>query len=221
VADAFEGANLMSTDPAPVCEDHERPHLAGAVTFRHRDEEYETVSRTPAQVIQGGVDAERFGFRRVWISERIDIKWSDVILSGIAARTSRPDVCTGGHRPEDASPMDCRGLRRDHAGLLIGYFSATSITVARIPSGAGTGILGTNKRDADRTAATLLADLEAGVLRQPDFMDAAAIDALLAYHVSFDGDRSLAGATSIDGEMVDEAHRAGALRLLARSGGGE
>jgi len=33
--------------------------------------------------------------------------------------------------------------------------------------------------------------------------------------------RNARGATSVDGEMVDEAHRAAALRLLARPGGGE
>jgi probable F420-dependent oxidoreductase len=78
--------------------------IAGAVASHHVDSEYETVSRTPAQGIQDGVDAERLGFRRIWLSERIDIKWSDVILSGIAARTSRLEVGTGVIDPTTRHP---------------------------------------------------------------------------------------------------------------------
>ena len=86
---------VTTSEPPPVAEDMSAFVIAGAVTSQHEDTEYETNSRTPAQGIQDGVDAERLGFRRIWLSERIDIKWSDVILSGIAARTSRLDVCTG------------------------------------------------------------------------------------------------------------------------------
>jgi 5,10-methylenetetrahydromethanopterin reductase len=93
-----------TSDLAPVAEDMSAFVIAGAVTSKHEDTEYETVSRTPAQGIQDGVDAERLGFRRVWLSERIDIKWSDVILSGIAARTSRLDVCTGVIDPTTRHP---------------------------------------------------------------------------------------------------------------------
>jgi probable F420-dependent oxidoreductase len=93
-----------TTDLAPVAEDMSAFIIAGAVTSQHQDNQYETVSRTPAQGIQDGVDAERLGFRRVWLSERIDIKWADVILSGIAARTSRLDVCTGVIDPTTRHP---------------------------------------------------------------------------------------------------------------------
>lgn len=88
----------------PVAEDMSAFIIAGAVTSQRSDSEYETVSRTPAQGIDDGVDAERFGFRRIWLSERIDIKWSDVILSGIAARTSRLEVCTGVVDPTTRHP---------------------------------------------------------------------------------------------------------------------
>jgi probable F420-dependent oxidoreductase len=91
-------------DLAPVAQDMSAFIVAGAVASEHKDAEYETVSRTPAQGIQDGVAAERLGFRRVWLSERIDIKWSDVILSGIAARTSRLEVCTGVIDPTTRHP---------------------------------------------------------------------------------------------------------------------
>jgi 5,10-methylenetetrahydromethanopterin reductase len=92
------------SDLAPVAEDMSAFVIAGAVASEHVDAEYDTVSRTPAQGIEDGVDAERLGFRRIWLSERIDIKWSDVILSGIAARTSRLEVGTGVVDPTTRHP---------------------------------------------------------------------------------------------------------------------
>jgi probable F420-dependent oxidoreductase len=83
------------TDLAPVVDSLSAYVIAGAVSSRRVDAEHETTSRTPAQGIQDGVDAERIGFRRVWLSERLDIKTADVILSGIAARTSRLEVGSG------------------------------------------------------------------------------------------------------------------------------
>jgi probable F420-dependent oxidoreductase len=94
----------QAEDLAPVAEDMSAFIIAGAVASRHEDTEYETVSRTPAQGIQDGVDAEALGFRRIWLSERIDIKWSDVILSGVAARTSRLEVATGVIDPTTRHP---------------------------------------------------------------------------------------------------------------------
>lgn len=95
---------------APVAEDMSAFVIAGAVSSRQDDTGYDTVSRTPAQGIQDGVDAERLGFRRIWLSERIDIKWADVILSGIAARTSRLDVCTGVIDPTTRHPWTAAAL---------------------------------------------------------------------------------------------------------------
>lgn len=96
----------MTTDTTlpPVADDMSAFVIAGAVTSQQEDTDFDTVSRTPAQGIQDGVDAERLGFRRVWLSERIDIKWSDVILSGIAARTSRLEVGTGVIDPTTRHP---------------------------------------------------------------------------------------------------------------------
>lgn len=70
--------NSTDTALAPVAEDMSAFVIAGAVTSQHGESEYDTVSRTPAQGIQDGVDAERIGFRRIWLSERIDIKWSQL-----------------------------------------------------------------------------------------------------------------------------------------------
>ena len=72
-----------------------RNRIAGAVTSEREESEWETVSRTPAQGIEDGVLAERLGFKRIWLSERIDIKNADVILSGVGARTTRLELGTG------------------------------------------------------------------------------------------------------------------------------
>lgn len=55
----------------------------------------ETDVRTPAQGVQDGVDAERLGFKRVFIAERVDLKEPAVLLGGIAARTERIGLGTG------------------------------------------------------------------------------------------------------------------------------
>jgi len=69
--------------------------IGGAVSVEQRDVEFETDMRTPAQGIDDAVEAERLGFRAVFLSERWDIKEAGVILSGAAARTSRIVVGTG------------------------------------------------------------------------------------------------------------------------------
>jgi 5,10-methylenetetrahydromethanopterin reductase len=79
----------------PVVDDMSAFIIAGAVSADPDKYQRETEGRTPAQGLQDGVDAEQLGFRRVWLSERWDIKQADVILSGVAARTSRLEVCTG------------------------------------------------------------------------------------------------------------------------------
>src|SRR3954451_11067798 len=96
----------------PVAEDMSAFIIASAATSEREDTEYETGSRTPAQGIEDGVEAERLGFRRVWLSERIDIKWADVILSGIAARTSRLEVCTGVSDPTTRHPWTMAAFAR-------------------------------------------------------------------------------------------------------------
>jgi probable F420-dependent oxidoreductase len=81
--------------PSHLIDDLSAYVIAGAVSAREQDGEHESDSRTPAQGIDDGVDAERIGFARVFLSERWDIKEAGVILSGIAARTSRIEVGTG------------------------------------------------------------------------------------------------------------------------------
>lgn len=85
----------QSTQLAPVTEDFSAFIIAGAVASNPDQFERETEGRTPAQGIEDGVDAERLGFRRVFISERWDLKEADVILAGIGARTTRLELATG------------------------------------------------------------------------------------------------------------------------------
>lgn len=89
---------------APVAEDMSAYIIAGAVASEQEESDWQTVSRTPAQGIDDGVEAERLGFRRVWLSERIDIKNADVILSGIGARTLRLELGTGVIDPTTRHP---------------------------------------------------------------------------------------------------------------------
>jgi probable F420-dependent oxidoreductase len=86
---------LDNTALAPVVEDLSAYVISGAVSAEQKDVEYESDSRTPAQGIQDAVDAERLGFRAVWMSERWDIKEAAVILSGAGARTNRIQLGTG------------------------------------------------------------------------------------------------------------------------------
>jgi probable F420-dependent oxidoreductase len=136
-----------ATDPklVPVAEDMSAYVIAGAVTSEQEPSEWETVSRTPAQGIDDGVEAERLGFRRVWLSERIDIKNADVILSGIGARTSRLELGTGVIDPTTRhvwltaalaatmqacyGPRFVLGLGRGDDG----YFRGTGIRMASYP----------------------------------------------------------------------------------------
>lgn len=56
-----------------------------------------------AQAISDAIDAERLGLRRVWLSERYDLKEAGVLLGGMAASTTRLGVGTAalfpGSRP--------------------------------------------------------------------------------------------------------------------------
>ncbi|MHB8693874.1 MAG: TIGR03857 family LLM class F420-dependent oxidoreductase [Solirubrobacteraceae bacterium] len=80
---------------APVVNDMSAFIISGALKSHKLDSPYETVGRTPALGVDDGVLAEKLGFRRVWLSERMDIKQADVILSGIGALTSRIELATG------------------------------------------------------------------------------------------------------------------------------
>jgi probable F420-dependent oxidoreductase len=74
--------------------------ISGAVSAHRQERRFETESRTVAEGIQDGVDAEEIGFHRVFLSERYDIKHADVLLSAIAARTSRIGIAAGTIDPQ-------------------------------------------------------------------------------------------------------------------------
>ncbi|MEV4421548.1 TIGR03857 family LLM class F420-dependent oxidoreductase [Patulibacter sp. NPDC049589] len=97
-------------DLAPVAEDLSAYLIAGAVKATQPQGARDTEARTPLQGIEDGVAAEQLGFRRVWLSERWDIKLADVLLSGIAARTSRVQVGTGLIAAPTRTPMMLAGL---------------------------------------------------------------------------------------------------------------
>jgi probable F420-dependent oxidoreductase len=74
------------------------------------DQSYETTVRTPAQGIQDGVDAERIGYRRVYISERLNLKEAGTFLGGIAAKTSRLEIGTAMATPGYHHPLHAAAL---------------------------------------------------------------------------------------------------------------
>jgi probable F420-dependent oxidoreductase len=79
-----------------VSEDLSAFLIAGRVVSQTpRDAQTETEARTPRQGIEDGVDAERLGFRRVFISERFNLKEAAVILGAVGGRTSRIGLATG------------------------------------------------------------------------------------------------------------------------------
>jgi probable F420-dependent oxidoreductase len=89
------GVTQADPELAPVTDDFSAYIIAGAVSADESKFQRETEGRTPAQGIQDGVDAERLGFRRVFISERWDLKEADVILAAIGAKTTRLELATG------------------------------------------------------------------------------------------------------------------------------
>jgi len=52
-------------------------------------------TKDPSLAITQAVDAERLGFRRVFLSERFDLKDAGALLGGVLARTSRLEAGTG------------------------------------------------------------------------------------------------------------------------------
>ena len=78
--------------------------ISGAVSAVQGEVDDQSDMRTPAQGIQDAVEAERLGFRAVFLSERWDIKQADVILSGAAALTSRVELGTAMVCPPTRQP---------------------------------------------------------------------------------------------------------------------
>jgi probable F420-dependent oxidoreductase len=128
-------------DLDPVVDDWSGWLISGRVRSSVPDDSpYETTVRTPALGIQDGMDAEQIGYRRVYVSERLNLKEAGVFLAGIAAKTSRLEVGTamatpGYHHPLHAAALGatmhaCFGPRFI---LGVGRGSATWLT--------GTGML--------------------------------------------------------------------------------
>ena len=67
---------------APVCEDLSIWIIAGR-------------TKDPGRAIAEGVEAERLGFNRVFLSERFDLKDAPALLGGVLARTTRLYAATG------------------------------------------------------------------------------------------------------------------------------
>jgi 5,10-methylenetetrahydromethanopterin reductase len=84
--------------------------IGGRVIPEGRPGRYETDARTPAQGVADGVDAERIGFRRVFLSERWNLKEAAVILSAVAARTERIEVASGIITTAARHPLHMAGM---------------------------------------------------------------------------------------------------------------
>jgi probable F420-dependent oxidoreductase len=84
------------TDQKPVVDDLSAFLISGRVVSRRPvDTRDETGARTPVDGIEDGVAADRLGFRRVFISERWNLKEVAVLLAAVAARTPRIELATG------------------------------------------------------------------------------------------------------------------------------
>jgi 5,10-methylenetetrahydromethanopterin reductase len=86
-------SSALEDDAAPVVSDMSTYLISGRVRSSEPDDP--RLSRSVRQGVQDGVDAERLGFRRVFISERHDIKEAGVILGGVGALTSHVEIGTG------------------------------------------------------------------------------------------------------------------------------
>jgi 5,10-methylenetetrahydromethanopterin reductase len=98
------------TSGTPVLSDLSAYVISGRVVQQAAPREHETDTRTPAEGVQDGIDAERLGFRRVFLSERWNLKEAAVILSAIAARTERIDVASGIITTAARHPLHMAGM---------------------------------------------------------------------------------------------------------------
>jgi probable F420-dependent oxidoreductase len=97
-------------DLPPRLDDLSAYVISGRVLARARESRYVTDARSAAQGIQDGVEAERLGFRRVFLSERWNLKEAGVLLAAIAARTTRIDVASGIITAPARHPLHAAGL---------------------------------------------------------------------------------------------------------------
>lgn len=84
--------------------------IGGRVVAHARPGGHESDARTPAQGVQDGVEAERIGFRRVFLSERWNLKEAAVILSAIAASTERIEIASGIITTAARHPLHMAGM---------------------------------------------------------------------------------------------------------------
>lgn len=85
----------MNTNSLPaIVDDFSSFIIAGRVKNKPSADS-ETAARTAAQGVQDGVDAETIGCRRIFLSERWNMKEAAVILSAIGAKTQRIELGTG------------------------------------------------------------------------------------------------------------------------------
>ena len=84
--------------------------IGGRVVHEAQAVERESDARTPAQGVQDGIDAERIGFRRVFLSERWNLKEAAVLLSAVAARTERIDIASGIITTAARNPLHMAGM---------------------------------------------------------------------------------------------------------------
>jgi 5,10-methylenetetrahydromethanopterin reductase len=71
---------------------------------------FESSIRTPLQGLDDAVEAERLGFRRVFVAERYDLKEAGAILGGMGARTTRIGLATGVIGVASRNPLLAAGL---------------------------------------------------------------------------------------------------------------
>jgi 5,10-methylenetetrahydromethanopterin reductase len=65
------------------------------VSQRPTDARDETGARTPVDGINDGIAADRMGYRRVFVSERWNLKEASVLLAAVGARAPRVELATG------------------------------------------------------------------------------------------------------------------------------
>jgi probable F420-dependent oxidoreductase len=109
-------ASTTSSGPAvngslpPRIDDLSAYVISGRVLARPRATRYVTDSRSVAEGIQDGIDAENIGFHRVFLSERWNLKEAGVLLAAIAAKTARIGVASGIITTPARHPLHSAGL---------------------------------------------------------------------------------------------------------------
>ena len=105
-----EATKPQSAELAPVVDDWSGWMISGRVRSSSEGSPHESTVRTPAQGIQDGIDAEKIGYRRVYLSERLNLKEAGAFLGGIAAQTSRLEIGTAMATPGYHHPLHAAAL---------------------------------------------------------------------------------------------------------------